>query len=89
MPDDTNDVADVIRTALARLGWSQARLSKESGVDPNTISDLLNRSRTPRPETVERLYKALELDDAGTACSGSPARRSDLHRGRPRHRDRV
>lgn len=52
-----------IRKRLQDLNWSQARLARESGVDPNTLSDFLMGRSWPRPTTQRNLEAALSWPD--------------------------
>lgn len=48
-----------IRTAL---GWSQSRLSRESGVHSSTVSAIERRRLNPWPGQLQRLAAALSFD---------------------------
>jgi DNA-binding Xre family transcriptional regulator len=47
----------------SRPDWSLYRLSQETGIRPNTISDLAsNRARHWSPESLTKIAKALNLE---------------------------
>lgn len=48
-----------IETLLQRKGWSRYRLSKESGISEQTISNIVNEAHEPRASIVATLAKAL------------------------------
>jgi transcriptional regulator with XRE-family HTH domain len=50
-----------IRAARSLLGWSQERLSKAAGVAKNEIWKIEREKVTPRPETIGKVQKALEI----------------------------
>ncbi len=55
-------IGDRLRVALARKGWNQSDLVRAAGVDPNTISSIINSQRRPRPKTVAAIEDALGMD---------------------------
>lgn len=55
-------VAEMIADAMARKGYSQQRLAKETGLTPAWINMILRRGRLPGPVALIRLADALELD---------------------------
>jgi transcriptional regulator with XRE-family HTH domain len=50
-----------IRAARSLLGWSQARLGKEARVATNEVHMIEREKVTPRPETIGKVQKALEM----------------------------
>jgi transcriptional regulator with XRE-family HTH domain len=63
-PVDANPLTVAGRLLKARLAkrWTRVRLYAESGVHPNTISDIENaRNQHPSFEKVVRLARALEM----------------------------
>lgn len=51
-----------LKAIRLRHGLSQVDLSKRSGVAQNTISDIETGRRNPRPSTLRKLAKALDVD---------------------------
>lgn len=59
---------------LSRRGWSQAELSRRTGLNTNTISYVLAGKRPPNQTTLQLIAKAFEADPEGTALAiGSAA----------------
>lgn len=54
-------LADLIREERERLGWSQAKLSRESGISPATISRLETGETLGRGDTIARLAGVLGI----------------------------
>lgn len=53
---------NAIRIKMIELGIdSFTELSELSGVDRNTISDVVNNKRRPSAQTMDKLFKTLEL----------------------------
>jgi len=54
-----------IREKLIQLqrerGWSDYRIAKESGLSPNTVSNIYKRGYTPSLATIELLCKAFGI----------------------------
>lgn len=67
---DTEGIRRSVAARLAELQWSRARLARESGVDPNTISDFLNGKRQPSSVTLAKLESALGLTHGTPTASG-------------------
>jgi hypothetical protein len=55
---------------LAELGWSAARLSEESGLDPGTVLDFLNGVRWPRRQTLAALSGWRRVRSPMLRCAG-------------------
>ena len=51
-----------IEKHLKRLGWSQRRLARESGIGSSTISKLMRDEHRGTPETIDAIAKALGVD---------------------------
>lgn len=69
-----------VREALRARRWSQADLSRASGVDKNTISDFLTGKRRPADFTLAKIEAALGLIPGTLAALGEdPERRADIH----------
>lgn len=54
-------VADEVRGAFKRSGWSILRWSKESGVPYMSCHEFVNKNRAPMITTMEKLTAALGL----------------------------
>ena len=57
----------LLRDGLARRGWSQSDLARESGLSRQSVSNLLREDRSPvarllRETTVDGLARALQVD---------------------------
>jgi len=59
---------EIIRAALESLGWSQARLARESTVDEWTISQMLQGEAKPQRATLERLASALHREGVNVSA---------------------
>lgn len=59
-----------IRAELARRKWSQAALSRESGVDKNTISDFMTGKREASAPTLAKIEDALGMTHGTLAAAG-------------------
>lgn len=69
-----------ITAKLKELGWSRARLARESGTDPNTVSDFLNGKREASAVTLGKLEAALGLTFGTLADSGEDHFLPAVHR---------
>ena len=49
----------IIREELAAQGMTQKELAERTGLTENGLYRILNGSRTPRPETLEAIGRAL------------------------------
>lgn len=92
MPDD---VGATIRMLREERGWSQARLSDESGVARETIARIEGKKRQPLADTVLRLSAALlagqddvELEHIVPAWPEADGRKIIGHGARSRARRR-
>ena len=56
--------SDWLENQIKNLGWSQADLSRESGLHRAIISKIILGSSKPSPETLESLARALNLPPA-------------------------
>lgn len=60
--DETHDLADFLRQALAEAGINQSELARRAGVSKQVISDYLCRKRTnPEPKVLLALAQVLGL----------------------------
>lgn len=57
-----------LRLILKKKGWSQSKLSRESGITEASISKYLNGTRNPAKSTLIRLANALEVDVLELIC---------------------
>ena len=57
----SNKIAQRIKEVRNKLGWSQRKLSKESGVNPATISAIEIEERNPKISTVESIANAFKM----------------------------
>lgn len=55
------DFADWVVKELRSRDWSQADLSRSSGLTRGGISNLINRVRQPNPDTCRAIARALDL----------------------------
>lgn len=55
-----NFVANV-RRVLARKGWSQRELARQSGLHWQTIGRILSGDMTPTTDTAEKIADALDM----------------------------
>ena len=58
---DEHDIRRAIAAELARVGWSNYRLAKQSGVSAVVIGRFLSRQRDIKASTAARLMAALGL----------------------------
>lgn len=72
-------LAGYLRDKMAERGWSQSQLAGKAQISESALSHLLNKPDVlPRPETLQRLAAALEVQSAtltaltGYAVEGSP-----------------
>jgi transcriptional regulator with XRE-family HTH domain len=61
-PGDRRDFGLVIALLCAIKGWNQMRLSRESGIDNDLISDYWHGLKSPLRKTRERLAKAFGVE---------------------------
>ena len=59
-----------IKSARQKQTWSQAQLAKAAGVSQPTVANWETGSHTPRKSALERISKALDVDE-GWLLSGS------------------
>lgn len=55
------DAQKRIRQLMEKRGWTEYRLSKESGLSQTTISNLFRRNNSPSLPTLEALCKAFDI----------------------------
>lgn len=58
----SNSMTDIVIQTLhaAMEGLTYRQIAKQAGIRPATISDLVNRKKSPRLETVEKIITACE-----------------------------
>ncbi len=54
-------VANRVREARRRRGWSQHQLAAIAGIPANTLSTIETGARVPRVDTALRIARALDL----------------------------
>lgn len=59
-------LGESLRSRREQLGWSQARLARDSGVSRTVVNEVERGRRSPSLGTYDRLRKALGLDLAGS-----------------------
>jgi transcriptional regulator with XRE-family HTH domain len=64
-----NNTGSLIREYRKMKGWSQKRLSQESGVNESSIKQYELGTRNPKPETLQKIAEALEIDFASLNSS--------------------
>lgn len=52
----TDQIIQSLHAAMEGLTYRQ--IAKQAGIRPATISDLVNRKKSPRLETVEKIFEA-------------------------------
>lgn len=65
------DGANNVRLIRESRGLSQEELSQKSGISQNSISRIENGIRKPRKGTLEKLAKALEVEDPNVLTADS------------------
>lgn len=50
----------MLRERRVELGWSQAKLAREAGVNVETVRMIEEGCTEPRPATLEKIGKALD-----------------------------
>lgn len=63
------NTGSLIREYRKTKGWSQKRLSQESGVNESSIKQYELGTRNPKPETLQKIAEALEIDYASLISS--------------------
>ncbi len=63
-------IADLVRAARDRKGWTQAELAERVGVNLQTIGHIERALHKPREALMERLADALEADLSAEAQAG-------------------
>ena len=53
---------NLIKLEMLKRGYSISKLSKESNLGKSTISRLINKKGITRPQTIQKICKALEID---------------------------
>lgn len=74
----TAPITTVIADALGRRGWTQADLAQHAGISKNTMSAIMTGRVQPRPDTLHRIRRALDLDPAPAGPLLSEASDADL-----------
>lgn len=67
-------LGNFLRDELERRGWTQAELSRASGVGTSGLSSIVSgKTRLPEPETIRAIARALDIEGARlTALLGYP-----------------
>lgn len=55
------DIKDKIKLYMSELGWTEYRLSKESGLSQSTVRNLFVRNNAPTFQTLEAICKAFNI----------------------------
>lgn len=61
-PAGTTDLGDILRRHRQALGLSQRLLARQSGLDPSTVRNVENGSRSIGPVAIAKLGKILGID---------------------------
>lgn len=72
-----------LRAALGLRRWNQSDLVRETGLDKNTVSAIVNDRQRPNPGTLGRIEQALGLTPGTLAGSGEEFRVGDSRLGGP------
>ena len=73
------DISTRLREKLTENGWSEAELSRRSGVAQPTIHRILSgESRSPRSENLERIAKALRITPTWLTFGGPQGESSNV-----------
>lgn len=62
-------VVITLKETLSERGITQSELSKLSGLRPSTVSSLLNGNTRIEFETIDKIAKALEINDISKIIS--------------------
>ncbi|MGH2542344.1 MAG: helix-turn-helix domain-containing protein [Ardenticatenaceae bacterium] len=57
-------LADYLRQELARRDWSGRTLARYADVAPDTIAGAMRGDRTPEPDTLRKIARALRVDES-------------------------
>jgi len=57
-----NNTGTMIREYRKQKGWTQKRLSQESGINESSIKQYELGTRNPKPDTLTKIAQALEVD---------------------------
>ena len=55
------EFTEYVQSEMKKRGWSQADLSRQTGMTTGGVSMLLNQTRKPSPETLLTLSKAFQI----------------------------
>lgn len=57
-------LAEYLNEELNRRGWSRRTLAMYAEISPDTVATAVKGNRTPEPETIRKIAKALQVDEA-------------------------
>lgn len=69
--EGTERVRKAIEGYMSRRRWGISDLASAAGVDPGTVADLLNGSRSPRVATLGKLEDAMEWEHGTILAIGA------------------